>query len=579
MSSETLSTQPPPLPGTPKSDPVLIMEGVRRSFGGMLAVDVDHLEIQRNTITALIGPNGAGKTTLFNLLTGFDRPDTGSWEFEGKRNRHPIAYQTAKQGMVRTFQLTKALARLTVIENMLLGNQHQPGEQIGPALFPFLWRAQEKKATAQAEELLARFNLSQMRDQQAGTLSGGQRKLLEMARALMASPKILLLDEPMAGVNPALRQTIARHICELRDNNLSIVFIEHDMNVVMEISDWIVCLAAGKVIAEGIPEQITQNPAVVDAYLGQIEKETEKTPASLSQADSQSAAQNPVSPPDLRTPAPLVLETPTPGTFIPTRQESLPPPTTRKETKKKPGILLTADRIVAGYLPGIDILHGCTITLNHSELVGIIGPNGAGKSTLLKALFGLVPLRTGTVALSHADITEKPAHELVAMGMGYVPQTHNVFPSLTVEENLQMGLFLSPKNWEERFAFVAELFPLIAKRRKQKAGAMSGGERQLVAMGRALIIGPSVLLLDEPSAGLSPANQDEVFHRITEIKATGVSILIVEQNARRCLQIADRAYVLDQGKNAYTGVAKDLLTDPKVIELYLGTLGQAKQEA
>jgi branched-chain amino acid transport system ATP-binding protein len=238
------------------------------------------------------------------------------------------------------------------------------------------------------------------------------------------------------------------------------------------------------------------------------------------------------------------------------------------------GPLLEAVDVVAGYLPGVDILRGVSVTLDEGQLVGIIGPNGAGKSTFVKAVFGLVPVRSGTVTLRGETITDLPAHELVQRGVGYVPQRGNVFATLTVEENLRMGLFLRPQEWDARFAAVSDLFPLLETRRSQKAGLLSGGERQMVAMGRALMMDPSVLLLDEPSAGLSPANQDLVFDRVRRIADSGVSVLMVEQNARRCLQIADVAYVLDQGRNAYSGAGRDLLHDPKVIELYLGTLGR-----
>jgi len=239
------------------------------------------------------------------------------------------------------------------------------------------------------------------------------------------------------------------------------------------------------------------------------------------------------------------------------------------------GALLVADNLHAGYVPGVNILNGCDLYVHEGELVGIIGPNGAGKSTALKALFGLVNVRSGTVTLRGEDITGLKAHTLVRKGVGFVPQTENVFPSLTIEENLQMGVFQTPKLFPERFAFVADLFPALGQRRKQRAGSLSGGERQMVAMGRALMMEPSVLLLDEPSAGLSPALQDEVFIRVRQINRTGVSVVMVEQNARRCLQICDRGYVLDQGRTAYTASGKDLINDPKVIELYLGTLARA----
>ncbi|GAB2814626.1 ABC transporter ATP-binding protein [Alpinimonas psychrophila] len=236
--------------------------------------------------------------------------------------------------------------------------------------------------------------------------------------------------------------------------------------------------------------------------------------------------------------------------------------------------VLRATNLDAGYLPGINILNGCSIDVFPGELIGIIGPNGAGKSTLLKALFGLVKIRGGNVTLHGEDITGLKANKLVQMGVGYVPQNNNVFPSLTIEENLQMGLFLRPKLLKERLAAIFEIFPLLTDRSDQRAGSLSGGERQSVAMARALMMDPSVLLLDEPSAGLSPVRQDETFLRTRRINKTGVSIVMVEQNARRCLQICDRGYVLDQGTDAYTGTGRELADDPKVIELYLGTLAK-----
>jgi branched-chain amino acid transport system ATP-binding protein len=231
-----------------------------------------------------------------------------------------------------------------------------------------------------------------------------------------------------------------------------------------------------------------------------------------------------------------------------------------------------AEHLDAGYLPGINILNDCSLVANQGELIGIIGPNGAGKSTLLKSIFGQVNIRSGKIWLNGEDITGLKANKLVSKGVAFVPQTNNVFPSLTIEENLQMGVFQTPKRFDERFDFVTSLFPDLAKRRHQKAGSLSGGERQMVAMGRALMIDPSVLLLDEPSAGLSPVRQDETFLRVREVNKAGVTVIMVEQNARRCLQICDRAYVLDQGHDAHTGTGRELLNDPKMIELYLGNL-------
>lgn len=238
----------------------------------------------------------------------------------------------------------------------------------------------------------------------------------------------------------------------------------------------------------------------------------------------------------------------------------------------KTKVIETKD-LVAGYLPGVNILNGANFFADQGELVGIIGPNGAGKSTLLKSIFGLVKVREGDILLNGESIANLKANQLVAKGIGFVPQNNNVFPSLTIEENLQMGLFQKPKAYSERLEFVTSIFEELGKRLKQRAGSLSGGERQMVAMSRALMMDPKVLLLDEPSAGLSPVRQDEAFIRVSEINKAGVTTIMVEQNARRCLQISDRAYVLDQGKDAVVGSGRDLLTDPKVIGLYLGTLG------
>jgi ABC-type branched-subunit amino acid transport system ATPase component len=235
--------------------------------------------------------------------------------------------------------------------------------------------------------------------------------------------------------------------------------------------------------------------------------------------------------------------------------------------------VVDVNNLVAGYLPGVNILNGANLYADKGELIGIIGPNGAGKSTLLKAIFGLVKVREGSIQLNGEEIAGLKPNQLVSKGVGFIPQTNNVFPSLTIEENLQMGIYQDPAKYNERLEFVTSIFAELGKRLKQRAGSLSGGERQMVAMGRALMMNPAVLLLDEPSAGLSPVRQDEAFLRVSEINKAGVTCIMVEQNARRCLQISDRAYVLDQGKDAVVGTGRELLNDPQVIGLYLGTLG------
>lgn len=258
----------PRVPGAPKPDPIMIADNVSRQFGGLKAVDVEHIEVQRGAITALIGPNGAGKTTLFNLLTGFDKPDSGTWTINGRQVAGTAPYRLARRGMVRTFQLTKALSRMTVMDNMRLGASGQTGERFFSALLPFTWKAQERANEERAMELLARFNLDAKINDFAGSLSGGQRKLLEMARALMTNPNMIMLDEPMAGVNPALTQSLLGHIKNIREEGTTVLFVEHDMDMVHDISDWVIVMAQGQVIAEGPPDSVMKDPQVIDAYLG-----------------------------------------------------------------------------------------------------------------------------------------------------------------------------------------------------------------------------------------------------------------------------------------------------------------------
>jgi ABC-type branched-subunit amino acid transport system ATPase component len=255
-------------PGAAKPDPILVADNIVRQFGGLTAVDVQHVEVQRGVITALIGPNGAGKTTFFNLLTGFDRPNEGTWSFNGDRLNNVPAYKVSRMGMVRTFQLTKVLSKLTVIENMRVGATGQKGENLLSAMFAPLWRQQETDNTAKADDLLERFLLIKKREDFAGSLSGGQRKLLEMARALMADPELVMLDEPMAGVNPALKQSLLGHVKSLRDEGRTVLFVEHDMDMVRDISDWVIVMAQGQIVAEGPPDTVMADQRVIDAYLG-----------------------------------------------------------------------------------------------------------------------------------------------------------------------------------------------------------------------------------------------------------------------------------------------------------------------
>ena len=415
--------------------------------------------------------------------------------------------------MVRTFQLTKVLAKMSVLDNMMLAAQEQTGESMCRGL-PARWRGQESDVRARALEVLERFNMTHMRDEFAGALSGGQRKLLEMARSMMADPRLIMLDEPMAGVNPALTQSLLGHVKRLRAEGITVMFVEHDMDVVRDISDWVVVMAEGMIIAEGPPETIGANQAVIDAYLG-------SSHAALTRRSS------PAYVPSAEEVHELVE---------PERQE-----TREQRRMRRRGLTSccsTSTTSSPGYVPEVDILDGCSLELAAGELIGIIGPNGAGKSTMLKALFGLIPVREGGSRTRRGGHREQ-GQRARRQGHRLRPADQQRVPVLTIGENLEMGGYLRKSGLNERRDWVVAMFPGSASASASSRVAV-GGERQMLAMGRALMMEPQVLLLDEPSAGLSPVLQDQVFERVEQVNDAGVSIVMVEQNAARCLQICDR---------------------------------------
>lgn len=518
----------------PVEQPALLVENVRKHFGGIHAVNDASFSVRDRSITALIGPNGAGKTTLFNVITGFYKPDSGRIEYKGDSIFGKAPHSINHRGMVRTFQITKALAAMPVIDNMLLAGSRQPGEKLlGLLTKPRASRSRERELEEQAHDLLATFNLDKKRDDYAGTLSGGQRKLLELARALMTEPSMVLLDEPMAGINPTLGRRLLEHMEELRsERGVTFLFVEHDMDVVMNHSDEVVVMAQGAVIAQAPPEEIRGDDRVVSAYLGGR-----------------------------------------PG-------DEAEPAVSARPDQGRQAPVLGVSGLVAGYTREVDILNGVDLEVPQGSIVTIVGPNGAGKSTLMKSIFGLVKPREGSIRLKDGEITGQAPHTVTRRGVSYVPQLDNVFPNLTVQENLELGAFSRDRDsMDERMELMYTLFPRLAERRKQAAGTMSGGERQMVAMARALMPDPEVLLLDEPSAGLAPAFVDAIFEKVEEINSTGVTILMVEQNAKRALAMSDRGYVLDLGRNRFEGRGSELLADPKVAELYLGGGSRIDAEA
>lgn len=368
-----------------------------------------------------------------------------------------------------------------------------------------------------------------MRTEYAGTLSGGQRKLLELARALMTDPQLVLLDEPMAGVHPSLGADLLRLVRQFRDDRgTTFLLIEHDMNVVMDVSDHVTVMAEGQVISAGTATSVRSDEKVIEAYLGR---------SSTVVRESSRGART-------------------------TEQPSSPPTSS----------VLRLHKVLAGY-HGSRTLHGVSLNVDDGEVVCLIGPNGAGKSTVLKSLMGFAEWQGGDAHFGPRDrqvsVARLPAHQLVRLGVGYVPQVSNVFPDLSVLENIEIGT-LGNRALARSVGEVLEQFPVLQPRVRQRAGTLSGGERQLLALARALICRPTLLLLDEPTAALSPLAATKIFETIAQVADSGTSVLLVEQNARQALAISDRAYVLVAGETAYSGPAAQLLGSDELSALYLG---------
>ena len=393
----------------------------------------------------------------------------------------------------------------------------QPGEVLWDAWFrPAAVRAREAEVRAKADDVIEFLEISHVADERAGNLSGGQKKLLELGRTMMVDAKIVFLDEVGAGVNRTLLNTIGDAIIRLnKERGYTFCMVEHDMDFIGRLCDPVIVMAEGKVLTIGHPTEVMKNEAVIEAYLGRGLKNKPR------------------------------------------------------EGGGRPMTYLAAEHMTGGY-GGADILHGCTIAVDRGEIAVIVGPNGAGKSTAMKAVFGMLGLREGAVTLDGRDITGLSPQQRVHAGMGFVPQTSNVFVSMTVEENLEMGAYIREDDFSETMEQVFGLFPILRQKRRQPAGELSGGQRQQVAVGRALMTKPQLLMLDEPTAGVSPIVMDELFDKILEVAATGIAILMVEQNARQALNIADRGYVLVQGRNRYTDTGEALLADPEVRRTFLG---------
>jgi branched-chain amino acid transport system ATP-binding protein len=490
---------------------ILEIEDLAYSFGGLKAVNGSTFKIERGGINALIGPNGAGKTTLINVVSGALKAEAGRVRFDGGDITGWPSHRVAGQGLIRTFQISRELAGMTVLENMLVSPPNQSGEGLFNAVFrPGVGHRQDRVLVEEALARLDDFGLYDSRDQYARNLSGGQKRLLELARGVMAEPKLMVLDEPFAGVNPALVELLERHLQTLQKSGITFLMVEHNLNVVERICDHVVVMAEGRTLATGRLSELRKNQEVITAYLG----------GALTEHPHGGTAT---------------------GAEVPDVGRGEP--------------IMVATGLTAGYSK-VPVVQAVDVAAEPGKIVAIVGPNGAGKSTLLKAMFGLLRNTSGSVTLSGTEIGGWPAFKIARTGMAYVPQVINVFTNMSVVENLEMGGYTLKAGVAKRVEEVLEIFPDLKTARNKKAGNLSGGQRNMLGMARALMLEPRVVLLDEPTAGLSPAYTGVVWEQIRRVAGLGTAVVVVEQNVDLAIKNADWVYVMVAGRNRLDGPAK-----------------------
>lgn len=519
----------------------LSVKGMTMRFGGIVAVNNLDLVAKSGEVTAVIGPNGAGKTTAFNCITGFYRPTSGEVAVDHGNGPTRVdtmpGYRIAPEARIaRTFQNIRLFAGMTALENLLVAQHHGMSRsgvlQIAGLFGLPVFRRAEKVAIDRAMAWLERMGLAERANDEAGTLPYGLQRRLEIARAMCLDPRFLCLDEPAAGLNPkesaALGELLRQLTVEL---DLGILLIEHDMSVVMNVSHKVAVLEYGKKIAEGTPAEIRDNPKVIKAYLGEP----------LDEQAGQS-----------------------------TRERH------RDAGDKPKPPCLELRSLRAGY-GAIEVLHGVDLDVRKGEIVTLLGANGAGKSTLLRTMFGVPGAREGSIHFEGQEITRLPSHQVASMGIAHSPEGRRIMPQMSVFENLQLGATVADeKHFNADLEKVYELFPRLKERANQRAGTLSGGEQQMLAIGRALMQRPSLLLLDEPSLGLAPIIIRQIFEAISDINVRqGITVLLVEQNAMQALSIADRGYVLQTGRIVHQGEADTLMQTPEIRSAYLEGMNAA----
>jgi branched-chain amino acid transport system ATP-binding protein len=494
-------------------------QGLSKQFGGVNAVSDLSFTASTASVTSLIGPNGAGKSTALNMLSGFYAPSLGGFSLGRHALAGQSALQIARRGVARTYQTSLLFNTLSVADNVLLGMcRGKLGGLLGSAYM------RSSGARKRAHTLLNYCGYHGPFDEPAANLAHVDRRLVEIARALALDPDALLLDEPAAGLSREDKTSLARLLRRIADAGITVLLVEHDMTLVMDISDQIVVLDAGQRLALGTPAEVQSNPAVRQAYLGE---------ALVDDADTANAVN----------PAKAV------GT--PTFE------------------ILGVNALVAGY-GGDPVLHSVDVQVRRGEVIALLGANGAGKSTLMRSLAGLHRPVQGGIHLEGRDVTQAGAEEVVAWGMVLVPEGRQVFPELSVLDNIRLGGFLYPDDRDAKVETMLVRFPRLRERLHQRAGLLSGGEQQMLAIARALMSRPRILLLDEPSLGLAPKVIAELFASMVEMRRGGMTLLLVDQMAGLALALADRAYVMEGGRIVAQGSAAEIAADNTLAQAYLG---------
>jgi branched-chain amino acid transport system ATP-binding protein len=520
---------------------LLRLDDVQRHFGGVRAVDGVSLEVEKGSIQGLIGPNGAGKTTLVNVVTGYVRFQSGRAWLENDELTGLPAHRIAALGIARTFQNIRLFKDLTAVQNVVIGMHTRLRDDTLAQLATLpLFRASERARIRQANELLESVGLSpSVGPRHAGTLPYGDQRRLEIARALALKPRLLILDEPAAGMNPSEKQGVRELIERLNADGLTILLIDHDMRLVMGVCKRVAVLNFGKKIADGTPDEVSTDTAVIKAYLGSGgEREVTSALGAGGVAEEREMSEAASSANVTREPEQPILDV--------------------------QDLTVSYGAIVA--------VRGASFRVGAGEVVALIGANGAGKSTILNTLSGLIRAESGTAVFDGLDLLIAKPSSIVRRGLVQVPEGREILARQTVLENLELATWARRDGigMHKRIAEVLKRFPILGERRDLSAGALSGGEQQMLAIARGLLARPRLLLLDEPSLGLAPQMVDEVFRAIEEIHKEGTTILLVEQNALRALELADRGYVIETGRILLTGTGSDLLHNPAVRRAYLG---------